>query len=106
MLLDRGADVNQARDDGSTPLWIACSTGHAKTVAMLLDRGADVNQSDGRGNTPLHVAIEFEQVSILLVDRGADANKPNAAGQTPLDLAVSRGFDEVAVLLQGVGVTK
>lgn len=46
MLLDHGAAVNQAMNDGASPLWIACQNGHEACARLLLDGGADVNRAD------------------------------------------------------------
>ena len=35
-----GADVNQARDDGVTPLCIAAQVGHEAIVRALIEAGA------------------------------------------------------------------
>eukprot|EP01094_Clydonella_sp_ATCC50884_P024993 TRINITY_DN6417_c0_g1_i2.p1 TRINITY_DN6417_c0_g1~~TRINITY_DN6417_c0_g1_i2.p1 ORF type:complete len:164 (+),score=34.96 TRINITY_DN6417_c0_g1_i2:64-555(+) len=114
MLLDRGADVNHAKADGSTPLWRACDMGDAEMVALLLEQRADVdvNQLGRHGMTPLYIAITnwHEAIARMLFDCGADPHKTNgqlhAEGETPLDVAVGHGMDDLASLLEGVGVTK
>ena len=47
-LLAAGADVNEPRADGATPLYVACQKGHTAN--------ADVNKAMGDGRTPLYVA--------------------------------------------------
>jgi len=55
LLLDRGADVSTAENDGTTPLIWATKNGHVTVARLLLDRGADA-ESDGK--TPLILAEE------------------------------------------------
>lgn len=45
MLIERGADVNKADDDGVTPLHIASQNGHKACVRLLVDGVADVKGS-------------------------------------------------------------
>jgi hypothetical protein len=53
-----GAAVNQATQDGATPLFIAAQIGHAAVVQLLVKEcgGAAVNQATQNGGTPLHAA--------------------------------------------------
>ena len=37
-LLKHGASINQAKDDGATPLYIACQNGHLEIARLLLVR--------------------------------------------------------------------
>ena len=50
------ADVNQANNNGDTPMYIAACLGHSDTVKVLASLHADVNQADNDGTTPLGVA--------------------------------------------------
>jgi ankyrin repeat protein len=51
-LLEAGADVNQAMDNGGTPLNVAAQNGHAAIVRALIDLGADFNNATDNGGTP------------------------------------------------------
>jgi len=51
-LINRGANVNAARNDGITPLYIAAERGHLDVVQELITNGADVNKAMNNGTTP------------------------------------------------------
>ena len=51
--------------DGATPLWIACQTGHAKVVHELLRRGASIDQSRDDGATPLFKAAHKGHLDVV-----------------------------------------
>jgi ankyrin repeat protein len=53
MLIAAGADVNEQRGDGMTPLHHAVTFGHAETVKLLLDAGASTTLRDEERKTPL-----------------------------------------------------
>ncbi|KAK1688666.1 hypothetical protein BDP55DRAFT_536367, partial [Colletotrichum godetiae] len=52
MLIDRGADIRAANDDGWTPLYSASNNGHVDVVKLLLEKGADVTVGSTNGWTP------------------------------------------------------
>jgi ankyrin repeat protein len=56
VLIEAGADVNKARDDGVTPLFMASLDGNETVVQALIVAGADVNKAADGGTTPLHIA--------------------------------------------------
>ena len=57
-LLAAGADPNIARDDGASPLFLACEKGHTEIVEKLLDAGADPHFARADGTTPLTMTFE------------------------------------------------
>jgi ankyrin repeat protein len=57
ILLDAGADVNEAAADGMSSLLIAADSGHEEFSLFLLERGANPNVADSNGMTPLHFAL-------------------------------------------------
>ena len=57
-LIEAGADVNKARNDGWTPLYSAASKGHEAVVKALIEAGADVNKAENDGWTPLYIAAQ------------------------------------------------
>ena len=41
LLIERGADVGQAKNDSATPLYAACYKGHDDVARLLIEKGAD-----------------------------------------------------------------
>jgi ankyrin repeat protein len=72
---DFGADVNQAKDRGATPLFIAAQNGHLNVVRTLVkELGADINTAGPDGVSPLMTAAynEHGDVVAFLVKYGAN----------------------------------
>ena len=92
-LIKSGADVNAARDDGSTPLAWAASRDDAEIVSALLAARANVNAADENGETPLLLACGNGDLAIarMLLDAKANPNATRWSGDTPLLMAVSAG---------------
>jgi ankyrin repeat protein len=61
-LLDRGANVNDTVEDGTSALVIATMNAHWELAAHLLDRGADPNAS-GQGWTAIHQLVRTRGLS-------------------------------------------
>ena len=61
-----GADVNKARNDGTTPLLIASHLGHCDVVDALVRAGADLTLEKG-GLTPYFVACFHGRTDLLAV---------------------------------------
>lgn len=108
-LLDGGAQINRADEEGWTALFYAnvgaqfSMTGSRKCVRWLalidalLQRGANVNAQNIDGYTPLMHACQYanrfddsERISILL-RAGADVNLQSRSGVTALTLAMQSG---------------
>jgi len=77
LLLDRGAKVNAATQDGWTALHFACLRENKGLVELLLDRGADVGMTTMTGVSALSLATSKGDRDIieLLLDRGASASQ-------------------------------
>mgnify|MGYP003953180329 CR=1 FL=1 len=101
LLLDRAANVNQANNNGWTPLLIAAEKGHTEVARLLLERGANVNQANNNGWTPLLIAIHHDHAELarLLLDHDADVNQAAYGGTTALILAAYNGHAEFTRLL-------
>jgi len=84
LLLDAGADANDAQPDGVSALVLAAHSGSGQVAAVLLERGADPNALGG-GYTALHAAILRSDLNLVraLLAHGADPNLRMTKG-TPM----------------------
>ena len=53
------AEVDRAKEDGTTPLYAACEKGHVDAARLLLDNGAAVDRANKDGWTPLYTALSL-----------------------------------------------
>ena len=65
LLLDSGADINIADEDGDTALMLEAWEGDAEVVQFLLDRGADVLHRNKQGQNALQLAIQSQNIDIV-----------------------------------------
>lgn len=99
MAIERGADVEAVKNDGSRPLHMAMKWPDIQGVIAdtLLKNKADPNAKDDDGNTPLHYlnfGFDFNgqadtilSKAKLLIQSRADVNAQNNIDCTPLHLA-------------------
>ena len=103
LLLDAKANIDKAKNDGTTPLLIAAENGHLEVARLLLDAKANIDKAKNDGTTPLLIAAQngHLEVARLLLDAKANIDKAKNDGTTPLFIAAERGHLEVARLLSG-----
>ena len=65
VLLDFGADVNQAGVDGKTALFHAAQKDNASLAILLLENGAAINLATTTGDTPLTATITHNSHNVL-----------------------------------------
>lgn len=109
VLVDNGADINAAANDGDTPLHsvnlaqyyqtvnslktimhpdiikVEASPGHIAVVQLLINKGGKIDQQNSRGYTPLHLMVDrgMLKVAEVLLHNGANPWVPNKEGQLP-----------------------
>ncbi|CAO3590163.1 unnamed protein product [Absidia cylindrospora] len=99
LLIEKGASVDIADEDGETALLLAIRNGFVDGVKLLIETGhADVNHSEKiNGVTPLMVAaIEGNADTVqLLLDGGADKTKVDVNGWAAHEHAIFRGYLDI-----------
>jgi ankyrin repeat protein len=84
LLIQKGADVNRADNEGKTPLMHALENNStSEIVELLLENGADVNRADHEGKTPLMYSTWIKYTA-WLVERGASVHAVDRKGRTAL----------------------
>lgn len=89
-LLNHGAKVELADNEGRSALLIAVERRFLEGVQLLLSKQANPNQANGSGETPLIRAVQLNDVEIVraLLAAGADPNRRDAlAGMSAIDYA-------------------
>jgi len=100
LLIEQGANVNEATHYTLTPLANAAELGHVEIVKFLLEAGVKINQAPD-GKTALMMACWGRQpkTAQLLLEVGADPNLKRHDGQRALHFAAKRGNAECVTLL-------
>lgn len=96
-LAKEGCNLDEADEDGFTPLMVAARHGHAEALAALIAAGADMEAQCKLGNTSLHYASANGRLACVatLVAEDCEKDTQNAEGHTPLAAAALNGHPEV-----------
>jgi hypothetical protein len=108
-LCDWRAGIEEADNDGRTPLWSASCNGYIEVVRELLACGANIEAATNDGFTSLYVASQEGHIEVVreLLNHGAFANAAtDGAGFTPLIHASYLGHAEVVRALLAAGADK
>lgn len=100
--------IDQADNDGVTPLIFACRQDNAEDMVVhLLDKKADINKPAAIGQTPLEALVTRgarDAFIEFMIDRGADVNAVNKKeGTTSLMIAAKNGMENSMRLLLANG---
>src|SRR3989338_796501 len=81
--------ISYQNEDGRTPLYAACQSGHHQVVEILLAAGASKESLTKCVSTPLHVACEggHNQAVELLLAAGVNKETLNYSRRKPIDVA-------------------
>ena len=90
LLLDHGADVNAADDNGNTALMSVAAAGDMRAAKLLLAKGARLDARSHDGTTAFMAAASSDvEIVQFLRAKGARINDKDNAGVTPLMMATS-----------------
>jgi hypothetical protein len=93
--------VNQAKNDFSTPVFVASQQGRTAALKLLLKAGADVHEADDEGTQPVWVAAAEGHADALhiLLKAGANARTAEYVGHPTLHIAAKKGHLPVVRVL-------
>lgn len=81
--ITKGADVNQADEDGNTPFMnAAASNRDLATLELLTPKVKNINQGNAKGTTALAMAVRGNSPEVVtyLLNKGADVNVTDKTG--------------------------
>ena len=101
-----GVPVDQANNEGMTPLFVAAQfEDGVATLRVLLELGASAAARANDGSSPIHHPARwgYAKVVELLIGAGVDIDAQDATGSTALMYACGFGHEAVATLLIAAG---
>ena len=114
VLLEQGASIDKADEDGATPLFMAAYMGHKEVVKILLERGSQVNLCMKDNCSPLYIACKegYKNIVRMLIDRdGIDKHIKIISdkyeyeiGTDALTIAIIEGNENIVKILIESGI--
>lgn len=108
-LLASGANPNEGRFIGFTPVFFPIVNQNLEMLRVMVDKGADVRATDGAGSTTLMWAASNEAGNPELVNEllklGVDPSVVNKRGETAMNWAMRRGHTPVVAALTKIGAS-
>ena len=105
ILLQAGALVDKANNQGMSSLHLAAYHDHNSIVKLLLDAGSKIGKASITGLTPLMLAAASDRKEVfkLLPDGRAGVDKAGNNGITPLIVAARSGQLDIVQILLNAG---
>jgi ankyrin repeat protein len=105
VLLEAGANADQADMDGWTPLRAAAWGGHTEVVELLVGHGCILDSVDAENRTALRAAAwsGHEEIVKIMLQNGANVNLTDHEGRTALIAAAYMGHSEIVEHLLDFG---
>lgn len=100
-LMKQNPDViNQANENGFSPLILACYRGNVEVAKFLMDNVKDINYKSQEGTALAGLSVKYNKELVeYLLEKKADPNIADSTGSTPLFWAVKFGNKELIELL-------
>jgi ankyrin repeat protein len=101
LLINHGAQLDKADNEGATPTNIACQNGLTECLSLLINHGAQLDKADNEGITPAFKACQnghTDCLSLLVKDGVGSKTLDDESG--PIHIACQEGhFECVKTLL-------
>ena len=100
-ILENGGNIDQADNNGTTPLFLAVLVNDIDLVRLLLEYGANIDKARVSGTTPLLQAVHNNNIDMVrfLLENGANKSIADSVGRTPLIVATGEEYYEIALLI-------
>ncbi|EOD14178.1 hypothetical protein EMIHUDRAFT_370914, partial [Emiliania huxleyi CCMP1516] len=87
------------RNNGATPLFMACQEGQLECVRLLLEAGAAIDQAEEQGATPLFAACHQGHLEVAKLLSSYGASRAATPFGTPEEVATEEGHADIAAWL-------
>jgi ankyrin repeat protein len=105
-LLDKGADIDQASADNTTPLMLATINGRFDLAMHLLERGANPTVATAAGGTPLYRVVDVQWAPKSFYPQPPAARQQNTSYLDLMRALLEHGADPNARLRKALWYTR